>query len=188
SGDDLETSVLPRRVVEKQHRRRDPRCGGRQIGPVGEILMQNDRPALVRALEIELLGKKGNLLFSDHVLARLDESRVESPSMKLLAQMGERLEALHQIGIVGLPFHDRLETPLQLEHVTADAMLSAPLLRKHPLHHRFARPPYRVEFASVKSPAPHHEPVLRNTLALAGIKPHRSTHRFSPLYRSITVL
>ena len=108
--------------------------------------------------------------------------------MKHLAQMGERLKALHQIGIVGLPFHDRLETPPQLEHVTAYGTLCAPLLRKHPFHHRFARPPYRVELASVKSPAPHHEPVLSDTLALAGIKPHRSAHRFSPMYRSTTVL
>ena len=47
---DFEASVFEAGVIEKDHRGRDPRRGLRQIGPIREILMENDVAALARAL------------------------------------------------------------------------------------------------------------------------------------------
>ena len=50
-------------------------------------------------------------------------SRVsQGPSMKLLAQMREQFQGLHQIGIVRFPFDDGFQAPLNFKHVAAECM------------------------------------------------------------------
>src|SRR5208282_3024571 len=107
SWSDFEASVFGGRVVKKQHRRGDSRGRRGLIGPIGKVLVQYYRAALLRALQVQLLGEQDDFLFADHILARLEEPPVKRTSMQLFIQMSERLDALHKVRVAGLPLHDR---------------------------------------------------------------------------------
>src|SRR5689334_15835277 len=110
---DFEASSFDGRVVEEEHRGGDAIRDGSQVLPVWKILVEDDRPALLRAFQVELLGEQDYLVGADDVLAWIEDARVVGPSIQILAEMRERLEALYDIEVAGLPFDHGAKVALE---------------------------------------------------------------------------
>src|SRR5579872_6918232 len=174
---DLEASVFDSGMVDEDHRRGDP-CGDRrQIRPIWKILMENNLATLARALDVELFGEQREVIFADQILARIEKPRIEAPPMKLLAQMRERLDALHQLGMLGLPFDDGVEAALHLEHVAAEAMLGPALLALQPGDECLASVANRAQLGGIEDRVADHESPFVEFGAFASIESEAIIHQ-----------
>ena len=90
--------------------------------------------------------------------------------------MSERFDALHQLGMLGLPFDDRIQPPLHLEHVAAEAMLGVALLALQSGDECLASVADRAQFGGIEDVATHHEAALIEFGALASIESQAVIH------------
>ena len=90
--------------------------------------------------------------------------------------MRERLETLHQVGVVGLPFDDGLQVALDLEHVAADSELGAALLGENALDQRLACGANRARLRRVEHAGAHHETLLCEVVLFPCVEPPRPGH------------
>jgi hypothetical protein len=107
-------------------------------------------PPCLRALHVQLLGEQHQLVFADHVLARIDQTRVEAPAVEPFGDVAEGLDTLDDVRRVRFPLDDRAGFALGLEHVAADPMLDAARARLEARHQRFAVLGDRGAFARVE--------------------------------------
>ena len=81
--------------------------------------MERVQPTERRPLEVELLGEQHGCGVADDVDHRVDEARVERPPFERRREVGERLDAVHDVG-VALPLDGGVGLVVTVEHIAAE--------------------------------------------------------------------
>src|SRR5206468_2559401 len=106
----------------------------------------------------------------DYVLARVEQARVQGPSIQLVTKMREWLDPLHDVEVTRLPFDDRAKVALEFESVAADDMLAMTPLGDQALDQGLARTDDFRQFARVEHVAAEHESALIQFPEFRGVK------------------
>ena len=123
AGDDMEAPVCERRVVEHQHDRHHTVGVVGGADPVRMVLVHRVHAAVVRTLQVQLLGEEHRIGAED-VACQVEEARIVGPLVERGTEMGERLDAVDDVA-VALPLDHRLTRHVGIEHVAAGVDASA---------------------------------------------------------------